>query len=294
MKSLKPFVKWVGGKTQILSKIDEQIKLSITSKTEKYIEAFVGGGAVLFHVIENYKFKKIVINDSNAFLINTYYVIKNNIKDLIIQLKILEEEYIKSDEECRKFLYYKIRDNFNKNSLNKNNDIEKARDFIFLNKTCFNGLFRVNSKGLFNTPQGRYKNPLICDEENLKNVSKALENVTILCDDYTVCSSFVDNKSLVYLDPPYRPITKTANFTSYNKEQFDDAEQIRLSNFIKLIENKGAKFILSNSDPKNYDKNDDFFDIIYRDFHIDRVEARRSINSNGSARGKINELLINN
>ena len=294
MQNLKPFVKWVGGKTQILSDIDLLIGQSLNKNINKYAEPFVGGGAVLFHILSNYNFDEIYIGDTNQFLINTYNTIKDNVDELVKKLQYLQEKYSKSNEEQRAKIYYKTRDSFNSIPLKKDTKIDKASQFIFLNKTCFNGLFRVNSKGLFNTPKGRYKNPLICDEENLRNISKALRGIKIVCGDYVEAMSFIDKNTLVYLDPPYRPITKTSSFTAYNREQFDDDEQLRLSNFVKDIDKKGTKFILSNSDPKNYDKNDNFFDILYGDFNIKRVEAKRAINSDGNARGKITELLIYN
>ena len=173
-------------------------------------------------------------------------------------------------------------------------NIEKAALMIFLNKTCFNGLFRVNKKGLFNVPMGAYKNPLICDEENLRAVSKKLKSVTIVCGDYKESARFIDENTFVYFDPPYRPLTETAGFTSYSENPFEDAEQIELANFVTEMSDRGAKVLVSNSDPKNANEEDDFFDDIYSSHTIRRIEATRMINSNADARGKIRELLISN
>ena len=172
--------------------------------------------------------------------------------------------------------------------------IDKAAYFIFLNKTCFNGLYRVNRKGQFNVPMGAYKNPMICDEENLRNINKVLQNVTIVCGDYSLAKQFIDKDTFVYLDPPYRPISETSTFTSYNPDIFDDSEQLRLARFIDEINVSGAKIVLSNSDPKNVNPDDTFFDELYKAYHIKRVSATRMINSKADSRGKINELIICN
>ena len=165
---------------------------------------------------------------------------------------------------------------------------------IFLNKTCFNGLYRVNKKGLFNVPIGSYKNPLICDEDNLRAVSEKLQNVIIVCGDYKKAEEFIDEKTFVYFDPPYRPLTDTASFTAYTENLFNDNEQIELANFVDAMHARGAKIVVSNSDPKNSNTEDDFFDEIYKSHKIKRVGATRMINCNGEARGKITELLISN
>ena len=202
--------------------------------------------------------------------------------------------FLPMDDNGRKYFYYTVRDKFNNSKLSPETSTEKAALFIFLNKTCFNGLYRVNKKGQFNVPMGAYKNPTICDDENLRNISEALQNVTIVCGDYTLSKSFIDKNTFVYIDPPYRPISHTSGFTSYNTEAFDDNEQIRLAKFINEINDCGAKIVLSNSDPKNINKDDNFFDDLYKNYKINRIEANRAINSKGDKRGKINELLICN
>ena len=200
------------------------------------------------------------------------------------------------DKEKRKIYYYEKRDKFNELIVGGNEDgnIKKAALMIFLNKTCFNGLYRVNKKGLFNVPVGAYKNPLICDEKNLIAVSEKLQNVEIICGDYRDSEKFIDRNTFVYFDPPYRPLTETASFTAYTKNVFDDNEQIKLANYVECINKKGAKVLVSNSDPKNSNGEDEFFDEIYSDFNIKRVSATRMINSKAEDRGKINELLISN
>ena len=172
--------------------------------------------------------------------------------------------------------------------------MELAALMIFLNKTCFNGLYRVNGKGEFNVPMGAYKNPLICNEENLMAVSQKLQNVKIVCGDYKESASFIDDETFVYFDPPYRPLNKTSNFTSYTEQLFDDNKQLELAKFVQELDNKGALIVISNSDPKNTDESDNFFDDAYSKQNIHRVSATRMINRNSDARGKINELLISN
>ena len=181
----------------------------------------------------------------------------------------------------------------NGNKINgKVSNVEKAALFIFLNKTCFNGLYRVNKKGLFNVPIGAYNNPCICDEENLRNISKALERVNIVCADYKESESFIDPYTFVYFDPPYRPLNETSNFTSYTENEFDDGAQSELAEYVRKIVEKGAKVVISNSDPKNTNKDDHFFDELYKAYKINRVEAVRMINCNSARRGNISELLI--
>ena len=291
---LKPFVKWVGGKSQLIDELEKMLPVDGEKALRKYCEPMVGGGALLFNVLSKYSFEEIYISDINPELINTYNVIKNNVDNLISQLREMQLVYLSMGENERKFYYYSIRDKFNCTKLTDVTAINKAAYFIFLNKTCFNGLYRVNKKGQFNVPMGAYKNPMICDEENLLNISKVLKNVTIVCGDYSLAKEFIDLNTFVYLDPPYRPISETSAFNSYNSDTFDDNEQIRLAEFIDLINEKGAKIVLSNSDPKNVNEEDNFFDDLYKNYKINRVEASRAINSKGDKRGKINELLICN
>lgn len=291
----KPFLKWAGGKGQLIHEIESYYPFE-NNKIKKYAEPFVGGGAILFDILNKYNLDEIYISDINSELINTYLTIRDNIEPLINILIQLQEDFIKLDKEKRKAYYMKKRDSFNSLKISENEDIniEKAALMIFLNKTCFNGLFRVNKKGFFNVPMGAYKNPLICDEKNLRIVSKKLQNVTIICADYKNSAQFIDANTFVYFDPPYRPLNKTSSFTAYNENSFDDKAQSDLAKFIDSINKKGAKILVSNSDPKNSNPEDDFFDNIYSNYSIKRVEATRMINSKSSARGKIKELLISN
>lgn len=294
-KLVKPFLKWAGGKGQLLKEIEPYYPFENGIIT-KYAEPFVGGGAVLFDILSKFDLEEIYISDINAELINTYVIIREQMDDLIELLMEYQTEYIPLETENRRAYYIEKRARFNELKVNGNEleNIEKAALMIFLNKTCFNGLFRVNKKGLFNVPIGAYKNPIICDEKNLCAVSKKLQNVQIVCGDYRRSARFVDENTFVYFDPPYRPLTETANFTAYTENLFNDKEQIELAEFVDCMHRKGAKIVLSNSDPKNFNTEDDFFDRIYSRHKIKRVGATRMINCKSKARGKIKELLISN
>lgn len=288
----RPFVKWVGGKSQLLPEIRQKYPRNVT----KYCEPFVGGGAVLFDVLQTLPIHEVLINDINPELINLYQQVKLNCELLITLLSDFQDEYQNTSEEDRKELYLGKRAAYNHFILEKNpeNDLEKAALFIYLNKTCFNGLYRVNAKGLFNVPFNNAKNPPICDAENLRACSELLQNVEMHVGDYSYCRSFIDKNTFVYLDPPYRPLTESSSFTSYNENGFDDQKQIELGNFITEMSERGAKIVASNSDPKNTNQEDDFFDDLYQAFEIERIQASRMINSNAKKRGAINELLISN
>ena len=291
----KPFIKWVGGKGQLLPEINKLYPIELGKNINKYAEIFLGGGAVLFDILSKYKLDEVYISDKNLELINTYKSIRDNVDILIKSLKEMEEQYIPLNNEDRKIYYYEKREEYNSLKINSEvNNIEKAILFIFLNKTCFNGLYRVNKKGKFNVPMGAYKKPKICDEENLKNVSLTLRNVKIVYADYRESEKFIDDKTFIYIDPPYRPLNITSSFTSYTENDFNDKEQIELAEYINVLNKKGAKIVISNSDPKNNDIDDNFFDKLYKNYNINRVKATRMLNSNASLRGAINELLITN
>ena len=215
-----PFVKWAGGKTQLLP----EIRKHYPHRIKKYCEPFVGGGAVLFDVLQKCHPEEILINDVNAELINTYAQIKNNCDNLIQQLSELQQKYKNQTLEENKIFFYEKRLRYNKLKVdeNDNKNLEKAALFIFLNKTCFNGLYRVNKKGEFNVPFNNARNPQICDEENLKSCSKLLKNVQMKVGDYSNCKDFIDSETFVYLDPPYRPLTESSSFTSYSENHFLD------------------------------------------------------------------------
>lgn len=257
-----------------------------------YVEPFVGGGAVMFWILQAYpNIEYAVINDINEELICTYRVIKESVEELISALSRIQEEYIPQNTETRKDYYMAKRALFNTKRISP---VDTAALFIFLNRTCFNGLYRVNSKGEFNVPHGKYANPRICDADNLRACSKVLKKVEILCGDFAETGRYAGPDTLFYFDPPYKPITETSSFTSYAKEGFDDAEQIRLRDFCDQISKDKALFIASNSDPKDVNPKDNFFDTIYNHFTIKRVSAARMINSDASGRGAISELMISN
>lgn len=291
---LKPFLKWVGGKSQLINELEKFLPVDGEQVATKYAEPMVGGGALLFSILSKYDFEELYISDINAELINAYVVVRDSVDLLVEKLTEMQTIFLPMNENGRKYFYYNARDKFNALKLTEETSVDKASLFIFLNKTCFNGLYRVNKKGQFNVPMGAYKNPTICDENNLRNISTALQNVQIVCGDYTLSEPFIDKDTFVYIDPPYRPISETSAFTSYNSDSFDDKEQIRLSQYIERIDRVGAKVVLSNSDPKNVNPDDMFFDDLYKSFKIHRVEAVRAINSKAEKRGKISELIICN
>jgi len=295
-------MKWAGGKSQLIEKLTRLFPPEILNgKIKKYVEPFIGGGALFFYAAQNYpSIEEFFISDANPELILAYKTIQKNVGELIDLLKELEKKYHALSAVEQKEFFYQKRKYFN-SELSKVNFSDFGGDWtertaiiIFLNHTCFNGLFRVNSKGEFNVPFGDYKNPKICDAENLQAVSNLLQRTEIQRGDFTSSADFVDRNTFVYFDPPYRPISKTASFNSYSKYDFNDQEQKRLSEYFALLSEKGAKLMLSNSDPKNEDADDHFFEDLYMGFHIERVDASRMINSNGSKRGKIKELVILN
>lgn len=293
MIKAKPFIKWVGGKTQLIAEVERLLPKDFSERKElTYIEPFVGGGAVLFWILQNYpNITKAVINDINSDLTTAYKTIKHNPHDLIESLQKIQNEYLPLNEENRKEYYLEKRSRFNTKKLD---DIENTALFIFLNRTCFNGLYRVNSKGLFNVPFGRYSNPKICDEQTILADSELLQKVEILTGDFSKTINYTGENNFFYFDPPYKPLSETSSFNSYSKEDFNDKEQIRLGEFCKQIDKLGHSFILSNSDVKGKNPNDNFFDDLYKQFEIQRVFATRMVNANAEKRGKLTELLITN
>ncbi len=246
----------------------------------------------MFWILQKYpNIECAIINDINKELICTYQEIKTNVAELIDFLSQLQQEYVSKDEEDRKSMYLSARQKFNSKQCTS---LETAAFFIFLNKTCFNGLYRVNSKGLFNVPHGRYVNPKICDKENLLAVSKLLQKVKIMCGDFLQTEVFAGSDTIYYFDPPYRPISETSSFTSYTQYGFDDNEQIRLRDMCVRIAQKDALFITSNSDSKQIAKEVSFFDSIYHSFSIKRVFANRMVNSKANGRGLVPEIMISN
>ncbi|HRO08496.1 MAG TPA: DNA adenine methylase [Saprospiraceae bacterium] len=276
----KPFLKWAGGKTQLINDIELLLPKDLIKTNFTYVEPFVGSGAVLFWMLNNFpNMEKAVINDINTDLINTYKTIANKPNELISILEILQNEFhaLEGNEDNKKEYYYEKRTLYN---TRKEEQSGQAALFIFLNRTCFNGLYRVNRKNEFNVPIGSYKKPTICDTENILAVSQTLQKVEILNGDFKQTLEHANPNSLFYFDPPYKPLSNTSSFNSYAKDEFNDNEQIRLRDFCNKLDVLDHTWILSNSDVKGKDSNDDFFDDLYSDFNIQRVEAKRSINAN--------------
>lgn len=293
-KIAKPFLKWAGGKTKLINDIEKALPIDLKNERLTYIEPFVGSGAVLFWVLNNFpRLKKAVINDINADLINTYKIIASNPKELISILEVWHHEFhaLEGSEDNKKLYYYHKRDLYN----TRNEELSvQAALFIFLNRTCFNGLYRVNRNNLYNVPMGAYKRPTICDKDNILAVSNALQKVEIICGDYEETLNFAGKNTLFYFDPPYKPLSETSSFNSYAKDDFNDEEQIRLRDFCSKLDSLNHTWVLSNSDVKGKDITDNFFDDLYGKYNIKRVDAKRSINANPAKRGSLKELLITN
>lgn len=272
-KLVAPVLKWVGGKRQLLDVLIPLLPKNITT----YCEPFVGGGALLFALQPDTAY----VNDINADLINVYKVIKDDVESLI---KALQE--FKNDADC----FYAVRDwDRDKTKYSALSDVQKAARILYLNKTCYNGLFRVNRQGEFNTPFGRYKNPNIVNEATLRAVNNYFNKakVTLKCGDFEEAVKGIRKGSFVYFDPPYDPVSDSANFTGYDKGGFDKDEQIRLKKLCDKLNNRGVKFLLSNSSTE-------FILDLYKDYNITIVKAKRSINSKGDGRGDVNEVLVKN
>lgn len=271
---LSPVVKWVGGKRQLL---DDIIPL-LPDNFSTYVEPFVGGGALLFEIQP----KKAIVNDLNHELINLYKVIKDNPNELLL---LLEEHELNNSEEY----FYQIRALDRSESYDQMSDIEKAARIIYLNKTCYNGLFRVNQSGQFNSPYGKYKNPNIVNKPVVLAMANYFQNnnITLLNGDYKIALKKLRKGAFVYFDPPYMPISSSSSFTGYTENGFDKKQQIELKEECDKLNSRGIKFLLSNSDHP-------FIRDLYKDYEIITVRAKRSINSNSNKRGEINEVLVRN
>lgn len=294
MAKAKPFIKWVGGKSQLIEQLDAQLPADFGKwENVTYVEPFVGGGAMLFYILQRYpNIKRAVINDINPDLANCYRTVRDNPEELIASLKDIEGSYLALEtEEARKEFFMAVRARYNEKNLDP---IENTTKFFFLNRSCFNGLYRVNKKGLFNVPFGRYFNPTICDPETIRKDSELLQRVEILNGDFEATFDYAQGKTLFYFDPPYRPLSDTSSFNDYAKEAFNDDAQIRLKEYCDKINTAGYTFMLSNSDCKGKNEEDNFFDVLYSAYKIERVWASRSINSNPNKRGKLTEILVHN
>ena len=293
----KPFVKWVGGKSQLIDQLEALLPADFdTWENVTYIEPFVGGGAMLFHMLQKYKnITSAVINDINPDLTTCYKVVRDNPNELVESLKEIQKKYYSiesKDEKCQFFLL--MREQFNKKNMS---DIENTTLFFFLNRTCFNGLYRVNKSGLFNVPFGKYETPTICDPQTIYADSKLLQNVEIITGDYQETLKYTSDNTFFYFDPPYRPLSATSNFKDYSKEAFNDIAQKRLKSFCDKIQEAGHRFMLSNSDCSSSNPEDTFFEDLYlieEFYNMERVLASRNVNANGKKRGKITEIVVRN
>jgi len=291
-----PFLKWAGGKGRILDELTSRLP-QMPSEGYDYFEPFLGGGALFFHLEKVGKIKSATLSDVNPELILCYKVIQEDVETLVAELERISKKFPKRDF-YRKNFFYRMRAKWNAKICNSIDEVSKSKAAkrvaltIFLNKTCFNGLFRVNSKGEFNVPYASYKNPSFVNADKLRDVSKALKGVSVLCQEYDK-NILPSNDNFVYFDPPYRPLTTSSSFTAYSKSGFNDTDQNMLADYVKYISTK-SKIMLSNSDPKNQDTNDDFFEDLYSEFTIERIMAPRAINSDGKGRGKISEILVTN
>ena len=273
----RPFLKWAGGKTQLLP----QLRVAAPRRIDTYYEPFLGGGALFFALQAEQRFKRAVLSDSNAELINAYQQVRDRIDDLTAALAVHRRKYIEAAAADRKAYYYRIR------AKRPTCPVGRAARLIFLNKTCFNGLYRVNGSGRFNVPHGRYANPAICDEDGLRAASQALQGVELLNADFAEAVETAGPGDFVYCDPPYVPLSQTASFTAYTAADFGPAEQSRLAATAEALRARGAALLLSNSGHPDVAQ-------LYQDggFQLETVEAARAINSNGAARGAVAEYLI--
>lgn len=275
----RPFVKWAGGKKQLLAQYEPYFPRDF----ERYIEAFVGGGAMFFHLQRQGRLraKPVFLLDQLEELINCYRVIQTQVEDLIVSLRSHEPHKGDADH------FYEVRNWDRSPDYPQRGDVERAARFIFLNRTCYNGLYRVNRRGQFNVPFGRHRNPNICSANNLRAVQRALRGVTILADDFERCLEFADRGDFIYLDPPYHPLSDTAHFTSYTSDDFGIEDQRRLARLFGELDRRGCRVMLSNS-------NTGLVRELYRDYQQVEVEASRAISSKVNGRGAILELLIIN
>jgi DNA adenine methylase len=299
--SAKPFLKWVGGKSQLLAQMDAHFPPPLkTGRIRCYVEPFVGGGAVFLHVVQQYAIAEIHLFDINPELILAWRTVQKDVEALIERLRTLEADYHALAPDAQRSYYYGLRQQFNTARATIDFEhfqsawIERTAQIIFLNRTGYNGLFRVNTRAQFNVPFGRYRNPTLCAADNLRALATLLQRAEIHCAPFTASLSLAAPDAFFYFDPPYRPLSATACFTSYSAHPFDDAAQLDLARTYRHLHQLGAHLMLSNSDPHNCDPDDDFFERAYAGFRIERVFATRMVNSDPTARGAIRELLILN
>lgn len=294
MVKAKPFIKWVGGKGQLIEQLEALLPADFVERDNvTYIEPFVGGGAMLFYMLQKFpNIKSAVINDINADLTLSYKIVRDNPTELIESLNTIQSEYYAlNSEEERKMFFLKQRELFNTKSLAQ---IENTTLFFFLNRTCYNGLYRVNKGGKFNVPFGRYVTPTICDAKTIYADSKLLQDVEIMTGDFEQTFTKIKGNTFFYFDPPYRPLSSTSSFNDYAKEDFNDEAQIRLKLFCDRLNEAGVDFMLSNSDCMANNVADRFFDDLFAEYTIERVWASRNVNAIASKRGRIKEIVVNN
>lgn len=292
-------VKWAGGKSKLAKVIEEEILKTVDiDKIDTYVEPFFGGGSFFFYMNQKYQFKNKIIADINFELINLYKVIQQKPDKIMSYMDVLQNDYNKLDNlELKSAYFYAIRDDYNKSimaGVQSELDVIQAAYFLFLNKVGFNGLYRVNMKGLYNVPFGKKETATLYKKSNILGVSRLLADVIILNCSYEGTIDYANENTLFYLDPPYRPLSNSSSFTSYAKSNFNDSNQKELAHFIDNIDMLESKFALSNSDPKNQDAEDNFFDDLYSNYNIRRIFANRSIGAKSNSRGKVSEILVTN
>ena len=294
--TISPLIKWAGGKKRLAAIIEKESQKQFDFSTiDTYVEPFAGGASVFLYLATKYNFKRKVLLDVNPALINLYVQVRDNVTELMQGLEEVQQDYNRlSDVDLsdKKAYFYSARQQFNNELITHENPLKEAVLFMLLNKTDFNGLYRVNSKGLFNVPFGQRKKINLYDEDNLKKYSELLQNTEILLGDYHDTLKYAGENTFFYFDPPYRPLSDSASFTSYAKSSFNDDSQVELANYVKTVAQKGAHFTLSNSDPHQSEESDDFFDDLYSKFTITRIQAARMISAKARGRGNVSELLI--
>jgi DNA adenine methylase len=290
----KPFLKWAGGKRQLIPTIQAVLPATLRQEQDlTYVEPFIGGGAVLFWLLQTYPtIRRAIINDINPDLATAYRVVQQRPQELIQSLAAIQEYYYRLPSEAVRRTYFEAaRAEFNTRPLE---ELRNTALLVFLNRTCFNGLYRVNSKGHFNVPFGSYDRPTICQPHTIMAASQLLARVTILEGDFAAVLAHAPANSFFYFDPPYKPLSKTSAFNAYATETFDATSQQRLADVCRALDAQGQHWLLSNSDPQHTNAADSYFDDLYAGFTIRRIQAKRNINAKGDGRGKISELLISN
>ena len=290
--SIKNLLVWTGGKSRLIPEIDKRIPENINEKYDTYVEPFVGGGSVFFHIIENYNFTNIYLNDKNSDLINLYLDIKEKPKEIFDKIEKLDLKYLSFDAEKKKEMFYLMRKNYNRMKLKDGKiNLEKANLLMFLMRLCFNGIYRVSKKGEFTNSLGNYlkRSYKRIKKETVEEISEKLKTVNISCVDFSELEDLISDKAFFYLDPPYLPEKSHQKGRQYNSDLFSMEKQKQLKEFIDKINSKGGKFILSNSDTE-----DGFFYNLYKEYVIDKVKIKRVISANNDFRKKTTELMIKN